>query len=294
MLWFLCIFMRAIYIHRFRVPCKEPKRISYMDNLSHSSGLYCRTSYDGTSVRSFFAYAIGKTRGDFMKKFQSAYLFLACSIYIYGITSLFLLSGVGHGESKRAIYDMGVIFQKTSESLTDNADYRQAFYAPYTCNGIQICFATDRTEALNDVTIYIYDSTEMLLGEYIVSHEQIQDNQYIDIFFEDFLLKEGNRYFFEACILGEAPNPIRFWMGQTSSEFCMFVQYQGELLENTSIAFNLIYEYTDGKFIAWLFVSVIFLVILVQLLEKHSKQRKRYRNREETENDFKKKHRKNE
>lgn len=134
----------------------------------------------------------------------------------------------------------------------------------------------------------------MLLGEYIVSHEQIQDNQYIDIFFEDFLLKEGNRYFFEACILGEAPNPIRFWMGQTSSEFCMFVQYQGELLENTSIAFNLIYEYTDGKFIAWLFVSVIFLVILVQLLEKHSKQRKRYRNREETENDFKKKHRKNE
>lgn len=189
-------------------------------------------------------------------------------IVIYAVISIFLLGKFFHKQPENALYSMEVIWSGVSEVLGDTMDYRQWFYAPCSCSGIQVPVATDQTDAQNDLVISIYDpSKEEPMGEYTVNHKEIRDNQYVNIMFENYILVEGKQYYFEVCKRGDGENPLRLWMGRTSSEFCLEVEYQGEVLSDTVIAFNLIYDYTNEGFVIWMFVSVAFLLAILKLTE---------------------------
>ena len=78
---------------------------------------------------------------------------LVCVIYV--IVSFFLLGYALEGKSEKSVYDMGVVWLDTSNYLGDTADYRQWFYAPCECSGIQVAIATDQTEAQNNLVVRI-------------------------------------------------------------------------------------------------------------------------------------------
>lgn len=203
-----------------------------------------------------------------MKKIDRINPHKVCIVVIYLIISLLLLVVSTHEETETTVYSMDVIWSQTSERLGAATDYRQYFYAPCNCIGIQIGMATDQTEAQKDLTLRIYNSDAgSLLGEHVISHDRIKDNEYVSLMFEDYVLEEGKQYYFEASATNIGENPLRFWMGKTDSRFCLNAQYQGEALPETSIAFNLIYAYTDKNLIIWMFVSVLFLLAILKMTE---------------------------
>ena len=192
---------------------------------------------------------------------------LVCVIYV--IVSFFLLGYALEGKSEKSVYDMGVVWLDTSNYLGDTADYRQWFYAPCECSGIQVAIATDQTEAQNNLVVRIYNaSDEEWLGESIVSYKVIKDNQFINIMFEKYTLEEGKLYFFDAYTDGEGENPLHFWVGNSTSEFCLNAEYGGETLYGTSLAFNLLYDYTNMNFVIWMFVTILFLLTIMKMMEE--------------------------
>lgn len=208
-----------------------------------------------------------------MKRTINISLHIVLVLVIYITISALLLGHVVGGKTETAIYDMGVVWEETSEILGSIAEYHQWFYVPCECSGIQLAMATDQMEAQKELVICINDaSSGELLGEYIVEPEKIRDNQYVDIMFEEYTLEEGKQYFFDAYTNGENKNSLRFWMGTSSSEFCLNTEYAGEVLQGTSIAFNLIYEYTDKNFVIWMFVSVLCMLCLLKIWEIREKK----------------------
>lgn len=211
------------------------------------------------------------------KRIRNSNLYVKFIIALYIIVSIFLLGNIFTKERETAIYDMGVVWKETSENLGNIADYRQWFYAPCECSGIQLAMATDQTEAQKDLIVRIYDaSNEEWVGECIVSSTEIRDNQYVEIMFEKFALEEGNLYFFDAYTNGEGENPLHFWVGTTDSEFCLNAEYIGETLHGTALAFNLIYDYTNKNFVIWMFVSIVFWLMILKKAEEKN-VRKRFR-----------------
>jgi len=203
-----------------------------------------------------------------LRKMRNVSCRMLVVIGVYIVISLFLLSGDDFGEREKALYTMEVTWLTVSEDLGDTPVYRQGFYTVGSCSGIQLCTATDGTEAQRDLVVNIYDvSTEVLMGEHVVTHDRIGDNQYVDVMFEDYVLENGKQYYFEAYTIGEGENPLRFWMGTAGSSFCLEAEYMGEVLPGSSIVFNLIYEYTDRNFVIWILASVLFLFLILKTME---------------------------
>ena len=206
-----------------------------------------------------------------LKKIQSISRNVIFTVCIYTIVSLFLLGNYNNRKSETSLYTMNVPWIAVSENIGETAEYRQEFYAPGRCSGIQLCTTTDGTEAQRDLVVRVYDITDVpegeLLGEQVVECDRIVDNGYIDIMFEDYTLKEGRKYYFEACTVGEGTNPTRFWLGNEASGYCLGASYQCNPLESTYIVFNLIYDYADKNFVIWMFVSVLFLLVILKMEE---------------------------
>ncbi len=203
-----------------------------------------------------------------MKKMRIISRRMLLVIGVYIVASAVLLGTCNRREQERALYTMQVTWFVATENLGDMPTYRQGFYAPGSCSGIQLCMATDETEAQRDLVVDIYEaSSGELMGEHIVTHDRIGDNQYVDVMFEDYILENGKQYYFEAYTIGEGENPIRFWMGTAGSDFCLDVEYMGNIAPDLSIVFNLIYDYTDKYFVIWIFVSVGFLFLALKMNE---------------------------
>ena len=203
-----------------------------------------------------------------LKKIWNADWRMPLVIVVYVVGSLVLLGGCLHGEREHGLYTMGVTWLTVSEDLGTEPSYRQGFYTPGSCSGIQLCVATDGTEAQRDLVVRIHvASSGELVGEHVVPHDKIGDNQYVDVMFEDYVLENGKQYYFEAYTTGEGENPLRFWMGAAGSGFCLEAERMGEAMPGTSIVFNLIYDYTDWGFVVWMFVSVVFLFLGLKTYE---------------------------
>lgn len=203
-----------------------------------------------------------------MKKIQNVNWRMIFFVGVYVVGSLIMLGVHHHGEGEQGLYAMGVTWLTVSEDLGDAPVYRQRFYAPGSCSGIQLCMATDGSEAQRDLVVRVYNASNgELAGEHVVEHDRIGDNQYVDVMFEDYVLENGKQYYFEAYAMGEGENPLRFWMGAAGSGFCLDAEYMGEVLPGTSIVFNLIYKYTDWKFVVWLFMSIGFLLLVLEIHE---------------------------
>lgn len=203
-----------------------------------------------------------------MKKRSSIRRCMTFVIVIYVVASLLLIVSHKNKGQETSLYTMGVTWLTVSENLGDIAVYRQGFYAPGSCSGIQLCMATDRTEAQRDLIVNMYDALSgELLGEHVVTHDRIYDNQYVDVMFEDYTLENGKQYYFEAYTVGEGENPLRFWMGVAGSGFCLDVECMGETMQDNAIVFNLIYDYTDENLVIWMFVSVLFLLVIMKVME---------------------------
>lgn len=181
----------------------------------------------------------------------------------YILISIILLE-LGKGEVQKGIYNMWVPCDMPSEILGAEADYCQGFYTPCDVVGIELYLIVPETKIYDELILRFYRGSDgEFLGESKIVPEQISEDGKVSFLFMDFVLDEGEAYFFEVNTNLDNEIPIQIWMGDTSSGYGLNVSYQGEELEGKSLVYNLLYNYTNKTLVLWMFLTVGFLVLFV-------------------------------
>lgn len=192
----------------------------------------------------------------------SALLLIA---YIVISAGLFVSGGQ---EVTRDVHKLWIPCTVPSEPLRTAADYRQGFYTPSDVTGIELYFVVSEKNDYADMILRVYEWTSgELVGESVITSEQISDGGVADAIFDDFVLQEGKPYAFEVSTVSGEESPTQIWMGESQQGYGMNVCYQGVELSGTSLVFNLLYDYDDGHFIGWMFLTAAFLAAMVLLSE---------------------------
>lgn len=162
-------------------------------------------------------------------------------------------------------YGLGTTGSVPSGEIEKETAYRQYFYAPRRVDGIQIQFATYGTKANKDLKITFYDGeTGEKIGKETISRKKIQDNLYTQVPFHGYSLEEGKQYYFEIQSKKSGKNPIVCWMGTRNSIYVGDLQYQGQVLTDTGICFDLLTENNVWFVVLIYMISMIFVEMLIE------------------------------
>lgn len=195
------------------------------------------------------------------RRMAAAVLFLI--IYIVGSMGIL---GLGEREVQRGIHKMWIPCTAPSDTLQTEAKYRQGFYTPSDVTGIELYLVVSETKEYAEMILRVYEWTSgELIGESEITPEQIADDGTVSVIFEDYVLREGKAYAFEVSTVSGEDNPTQIWMGETQQGYGMNVCYQGAELAGTSLVYNLMYDYEDGHFVLWMFLTVVFFVVFLKI-----------------------------
>lgn len=226
------------------------------------NGSYHQISRENTKKFGIRGVRVLKWAAGHRRKMKVSVLLLIA--YIVISAGLFVSGG---REVTRGVYKLWVPCTIPSKPLRTEADYCQGFYTPSDVTGIELYFVIPETGDYADMILRVYEwSSGEMVGESEITMEQITNDGIATVIFEDFVLREGTPYAFEVSTVSGEGNTTQIWMGETQQGYGMNVCYQGAELSGTSLVYNLLYDYDDGHFIGWMFLTAAFLAVMALLV----------------------------